>query len=280
MHEASALLMKAGLTVLFCLGLAVAAFSQTNDNGGLTSQQVAAKSLAAYAALTGYSDTGRTVESKNGQTNTTTFSIQMQRTNLFKVHWVQTGGSQTNDGTWWDDGHPPFMPEDTYLLANTNGQPANEQPQVIPYSFISDDDVPGEAATVPLIFFKPDKDSYYPNILAGIVSGRYNSGQSKTELSDGKIDGVDCQVISITITDFSILQRGRKVLRLWIGKPDYLLRQIQSVSEKPDSSMTQTHENISLNPKFSADDFVVKLPEHNSSIDLPGTPPARIPGFN
>ncbi len=261
-----------GLALVLSGLVATVAFSQTNNGSSLTPQEIAKKALDTYAALASYSDTGKTIESKAGQTNTTTFSIRLQRPNLFKIHWVQTSENQTNEGTWWSDGHPVFSSDDTYLLT-TNSRPAIES---IPFALTAVAAASQQATMVPDIFLKLDPPA--DDFLTFIAAGKSNSAHTRTELIDGKVGSVDCYIISITSDAMNLpnyhYHAGKKATRLWIGKQDCLLHQIQSISEAPDTMMTQTHENISVNEKFSAADFEEEIPENNSSITLHSTPPA------
>jgi outer membrane lipoprotein-sorting protein len=271
--------LKTGLTILFCFAIATVAFSQSNGGANVTPQAVAQKSLDAYAALTSYSDTGQTVESGAGQTNRTTFSIRMQRTNLFKVQWILTGGNQTNTGTWWADGHPLFSPDDTCLLTSAAGQPANTRPVIvsIPFAIPIVNEASGEATIVPQLFLNMEPSM--GNILASLAANEWNSGGSKTELTEGKTGDVDCYLITITQEGSrSNNSKWRNVRRLGIGKRDYLLHQFQFVSDNPDRTVTQIHENILVNQKYSAADFQEKIPDNNSSATLHLTPPAKVPG--
>jgi len=69
---------RLGVATLLADSAATVAFPQTNG-GELTAQDIAAKTRAAYAALSSYSDTG-TVESEiASQTLTLTFSTRLQR---------------------------------------------------------------------------------------------------------------------------------------------------------------------------------------------------------
>jgi hypothetical protein len=268
--------LKTGLTILLCFTVGTVAFSQTNGSGNLTPQAVAQKSLDAYAALTSYSDTGKTVESEAGHTNITTFSIRMQRTNLFKVHWVQTGGNQTNEGAWWADGHSQFSPDDTYLLTNNVGQPSNTRPTIvwIPLAISMINGASGQITLVPKIFLNMEPET--GDVLTSLATGKWNAAGSKTELTEGRIGDVDCYLITISGESYRANKsKWKTVTRLGIGKQDYLLHQLQYTSENPDMAMTQIHENFLVNQKYSAADFQEKIPATGSSITWHSGPSKR-----
>ena len=268
------------------------------DSGGLTPQEIAQRSLDTYATLSSYSDSGKTVKSVvGGRTTTTTFSIRLQRPNLFKVVWTQTSENYITNGSWWSDGNSkPFGEDETYFLFGATGQPTNIQPQIIwiPLALDPVRDASEDAIIVPEIFFRWEVSG---DILTDIASG--NSRNYRAELDSGKIGDIDCHVISISSKPINWpgFHTGRTVTRLWIGKRDYLLYQIQrhqipptvepSAMQSPNAPVTkakseesvfmQTHENISVNQKFPHTDFQQKTPENHSSITLHSAPPAKLP---
>jgi hypothetical protein len=61
-------------------------------------------SLAAYATLSSYSDTGTTVSESNGRSRTNTFRILLARTNLYKIEWAESnmmGSAIASRGAVW-----------------------------------------------------------------------------------------------------------------------------------------------------------------------------------
>lgn len=281
--------LKISIAILFNISIATVAFSQTNDGSNLTPQEIVKKTLDAYAALSSYSDTGTTVKSEaGGQATTTTFSLRLQRPNLFRVLWTQTSGNLTNTGRWWSDGNTNFGENSSYLLGGAVGQETNDEPTImwLPFALSDERTESWLASLIPEIFFAEIFRSIeQDNILTQITSYPTN-----TTLSDGKIGNIDCHVVSITFNavNFPNFHTGRTIARLWIGKQDYLLRQIQSTHEAPQMQisnvpiarvksremvLTQTHENISLNQKFSVADFEQKRDVSKpSSITLHSTP--------
>jgi hypothetical protein len=197
----------------------------------------------------------------------------LQRPNLFRIVWTQTSGNFTNKGRWWSDGNTNFGENNTYLLGGAAGQETNDEPAEMWLSFaISDERTESwSASLIPEIFFTEIFRSLgTDNILNQLVSQ-----QTNTTLNAGKIGNIDCHVVSITFNavNHPNFHTGRTITRLWIGKQDYLLRQIQSTYEAPqlqtsnaplasaksrEMVFTQTHENISVNQKFSVADFEQK----------------------
>ena len=266
--------MKIGLTILFSLGVVTAGFSQTNDGGSLTPQAITQKAEEAYAALSSYSDTGTSIKVKGGQTNVTTFSLRMQRTNAFILQWVQTRADQTNQGRWWWDGHERFG---IGLLTNIVGQATNDQPTYGMNEFEIREQS-GEATRILELFFAsgPLKLSLF-----GFMASWTNSGPDRRIVTDGKVGDVDCYVLTLTTPELKHppfpFPQGKCVTRTWIGKQDYLVHRFDYAPESPnEEALTQIHENIAVNQRYPDEDFQIKIPEeeHSSSITL-SSPPAQ-----
>src|SRR5262249_48858240 len=100
-----------GTTALLIGSVVTVAVSQTADHSKLTAQDTAKKSQEAYAGLSSYSDSGKVVTEDGGGNTKTTFTTRMQRPNLYRVDWTQTGGFYTGKGTVWSDGTGNFLVE-------------------------------------------------------------------------------------------------------------------------------------------------------------------------
>ena len=269
--------MKISLTILLCLGVVTVGFSQTNDGGSLTPQAITQKSREAYAALTSYSDTGKTIEVKPGQTNVTTFSLRMQRTNLFILQWVQTRADQTNQGRWCSAGHQPVLPFGICLLTNIVGQATNDQPTYGVDEF-EVQQRSGKATKVMLLFFASGPLKLDP---FGFAVPWTNSSPDRRIVTDGKVGDVDCYILTLTTPGlkhppFPFPQK-KSVVRTWIGKQDFLVHRYVYASEPPDEeTLTQIHENIAVNQKYPDEDFQVTIPEEEnvSTIHMSSLPPA------
>jgi hypothetical protein len=271
------------------------------DNGGLTPQEIAQRSLNTYAALSSYSDTGKTVNSVvGGRTTTTTFNIRLQRPNLFRVVWTQTSESCTTNGSWWSAVDTNFGGDESYFFSGEAGQPTNAQSETIwiPLAL----DIVGKASEgatiIPEVFFRWE---VMGEMMTDLASNHLS--YSSLEPNAGNVDDIACYVISMSPKPIKWLpvppgvHPGGTTTRLWIGKQDYLIHQIQfhqiprtvepSAMQSSNSPVTkakseetvsmQTHENISVNQKFPLTDFQQKTPENHSSITLHSAPPAKLP---
>ena len=85
--------------ILLAGGAVTVAVSQTGGSDKLTPQEIAKQSQDAYAALSSYSDNGTAMTEGGGQTTTTTFNIRLQRPNLYRIDWTQTGGFYMSAGS-------------------------------------------------------------------------------------------------------------------------------------------------------------------------------------
>ena len=269
--------MKISLTILFCLGVVTVGFSQTNDGEHLTSQAITQKSREAYAALTSYSDTGTSIKVEDGQTNVTTFSLRAQRTNLFLLQWTQARADETNQGRWWLAGPDATWRFRGGLVTNILGQATNDSPlygaSLFGVRMRSD-----EATLVLEQFFA---GSPSPFQFEHDFENWTNSSPDQRAVTDGKVGDVDCYVLTLTTPELKHppfpFPQGKRVVRTWIGKQDFLVHRFDYASEPPDeAALTQIHENIAVNQKYPDEDFQVKIPEeeHTSSITLTSPPPA------
>ena len=113
----------AGLLAMLAGTAVTSAISNSSSDEKPTILEIAQKSHKIYAGLTSYRDDGMVQTSGAGTTSTTTFNIRMQRPNLYRVDWVQTGGSFTSTGSVWSDG------TDNYFTMGTDKNPKTDQPQ-------------------------------------------------------------------------------------------------------------------------------------------------------
>jgi hypothetical protein len=279
--------MNRKVALIFCLTIflanliAVATFAQTNRDG-LTAKEIAQKSLDAYAALTSYSDTGKVVMSQTGKQSTTvTFDIRLQQPNLFQIRWRQISDNTTNKGYWRSDPGNNFGEDQSYFWTGTFDEETNTKPIIawIPMALTGLDESLRDTAIVPAIFLKFKQKFAMPDVLAPIVSTQTTANIT---LDGGKIGGTHCYVISIAYEPINNQHSHTPgtLTQLWIGKQDYLLRQVRSTmtisGKKPGKmTLTQTHEHILLNQKFSTADFEQPHEENRSSITLHSAPPAK-----
>ena len=274
-------------------GVATVAIPQTGNNDKLTPQEIAKQSQDAYVALTSYSDTGKVVSEGGGQTTETTFSIRLQRPNLYRIDWTSAGGFYTSKGVVWADGTGDYF---VMGAANKIDTMKPQKMQSMQMALASASGVSGSAAAdIPGTFFNQN----WGDQLRVISSPR----AKVQRLPDEKIGDTDCHVIANGLDPIELPHNtgtsGKVATQLWIGKQDHLIHQIKTTSEgasvkmqikdeslktilerqgKPatpeaiaamraemEKSMkaaqggkfvfTQTHENISVNQQFSPTDF-------------------------
>ncbi len=243
------------VAILIAGGVATVAVSQTDNNEQLTPQKIFQKSKDAYAALSSYSDTGKTVATVNGTTITTSFTIKLARPNLYRIEWKQpVFPGYANTGIVWSAGQGDFM-------VMGNGAAQNERSRESALS--SATGVSGSAsATVPGTFFKMN----WGNQLSLSVA-------DEKQQPDEMVGFVNCYV-------FTNYLKGT-TRTLWIGKKDFLIHRVQTVTSaeavnaaiaqaakstkigqsSPHPNITggitstETHENIVINRKLSPSDF-------------------------
>jgi outer membrane lipoprotein-sorting protein len=246
------LLLAAG--ILLANGAATLVFSSDQPSDNLSPDEIFKKAQQKYAALTSYSDEGKTVSSLNGSILTTTFSIKLARPNLYRVAWEQSSDSpfsmKPKPEAVWCAGAENFLD-----MGAGARKIENQNMALGGATGISG----GAAATIPSAFFK----TMWGNQLMALASG-------KTRQTDEKVGDSDCYV-------FTSGSKGRTT-KLWIGKQDFLIHQMQNVTsaEAVKAMMaamaknhpglpfpqrfgaitsTETHTNIVLNQPFSRADF-------------------------
>jgi outer membrane lipoprotein-sorting protein len=220
-----------GVAALLAGGVATVAISHTGGDT-LTAQKIAGKSRDVYAALSSYSDSGTVVFEIGSQNITTTFNTRLQRPNLYRIDWTQTGGLTTTKGTVWSDG------SGDYSLTEAPGQKKNDKPQKMRNMktvLASAAGLSGSAAsTIPGAFFNQDLGDVF---IAPVASGRHPLQKEQ----DAKVGDVDCYVVS-SVLDFSKMpdnsgKPGTASTTLWIGKDDFLIHQCRTkYVEKVDNS--------------------------------------------
>jgi len=227
-----------GLVALIASGAATVAISQTSNGDKLTAQEIAKQAVDAYAGLSSYNDTGKVVSEGDGQTTETTFNIRLQRPNLYRIDWAQTGGSK---GIVWNDGTGNYFVMDA---ANKIDSAQPQKMQTAQLALGAAAGVSGSAtAEIPGIFFNQNWGSQ----LAVISSPRFHVKR----LSDEKIAETACYVIEISIDlmeqphDTNI-SSAKMTTQFWISKQDHFIRQIKSTSE--DAEVTQIKdEDLKIN---------------------------------
>jgi outer membrane lipoprotein-sorting protein len=225
-----------GVVALLAGGAPTLAFSQTDSGDNLTAQEIAAKSRAAYAALSSYSDSGSVVSEMAGQNNTLKFNIRLQRPNRYRIDWTQATELKgvilrSDKGVVWSDG------SGDYFQSTAIGQEkyANAQKMKSTRQALIQATGPSwsAASSVPEIFLNQDVGDVF---VVPVASGRYPLQREK----DAKVGDVDCYAVSSAIDFSKISEKGKPgtaSTTLWIGKGDFLIHQSRTrYVEKVDSS--------------------------------------------
>jgi hypothetical protein len=241
--------------------LRLAAADSTND---LTAGQIVQQARAAYAKLTSYRDAGKSVTTMGSLTAASfNFTIQLARTNLYKVVWWQGEESFTPKGAVWSAGNGNYL-----WMAALGATARKEQSQELAIASATGISG-GAAASIPGTFFKMN--------WGGVLAAATQSAR----LPDEKIGDADCFVLKSDA-------KGRTNI-LWIAKSDFLLRQIENdvsgtqiknmMEEQAknnaqvrnmlaaagtqmfqDTRMVETHEAIKVNEPVAPGDFDFQVP--------------------
>jgi hypothetical protein len=210
--------------IILAAGTTAVVIKKTAAQAKLTPQEIAGISQDAYAALSSYSSTGKAVAEMGDQTSTRTFSIKLQRPNLYRIDWTQTIGPSVSKGSVWSAGDGDYMM--TAVGQEERGTP--QRMRDMQQALTSAIAVSGQPATIPAAFFKQN----FGDALGVAASGRF---QVKKE-SDEKIGDVDCFVVSSVLDPATMPNQGAIpgnmgtlgtiTTTLWIGKSDHLIHQI------------------------------------------------------
>jgi RNA polymerase sigma factor (sigma-70 family) len=194
----------AGVSVAALLagGAATMAISQTSKEDRPTAQEIIKKSQNAYAALTSYSDDGKEAGSVGtAKVAPHTFSIKLARPDLYKIEWTQDMGFYAQKGSVWSAGNGDYLEMESATKPEKYPNPDAALSAAMGISG-------GASGSIPKSFFD-------------LHSGRLEVAlRSASRKPDEKIGGVDCYVLTETT--------GGRTQTLWIGKPDFLIRQIET----------------------------------------------------
>ena len=224
--------LAAGITagILLAGGATTLVISQTGTGDNWTPQGVAKKSQDTYAALSSYSDSGTIVAEGGGTSTKTTFNTRLQRPNLYRLDWTQTGGAYNSEGSVWSAGNGD------YFLMAAAGQGDKAQPQKqndMQQAFASAMGVSSSASSIPATFYKQN----FGDVLGVPALGR----SELTKLGSEKVGDVDCYVFSSKIDASNLPDPGKlpknvdklgtTTTTFWIGQRDHLIHQIQTSTE-------------------------------------------------
>ena len=229
--------------ILLASGVATLAISHHNDN--LPAQEIATRSQNFYATFYSYSDSGKVVTEGGGQTTETTFNIRMQRPNLYRIDWTQTGGLYIGKGIVWSDGNGDYLVTDSAdKITTAQAQRMHDMQFALGGAGGASSSA---ASMIPGIFFSKNGGS---DALFVAAAGR----TKLTKLADEKIGGVDCQVISSVIDPKTLPDDGKLpnnartigtiTTKFWIGKRDRLIHQTQTTLEGSSISIKITDDNL------------------------------------
>jgi len=231
---------KTKLTLVFTASLFVAlaplAVAFDNMQTDLSAQDILTRSQAAYDALSSYSDDAATVHSVGGKKDHTWRTrIRVGRPNLYLVEWHEEtpdslSSSGSNDFAFWSQGDGAYGGSRERGFGRFPGEALLQM-------------ATQDMAYIPYIFFSSKSAG---NPLCCAVS-RY------VLAPDERVGDVDCYVLT-----GAQLVRDGEIYTLWIGKNDFLIRQIRAVSLH--GVTTQTHSNIVMNVQMSSADFAPPKP--------------------
>jgi hypothetical protein len=245
------LILGIGMIALpLCGGDATASSGTASDV--LTAGQIYEKMLEHYASLPSYSDQGSIVTTMDGLVVTSGFATRLARPGFYRIEWEQNSTDNTGIQGAWSAGQGDFvqmMGSGLRRLDNRNVAFGD----VVASSG-------GALATVPRMFFE-----------AQVSSERM---MALERLPDIKVGNIEC----FELTGQS---PSGQIKTFWIGKRDFLIRQIQTEVNRegmqaawteitggrlePSVKLhgfisTTTYTNIVINTQFSQADFYPSFP--------------------
>jgi hypothetical protein len=227
-----------------------------NNGAGdsLSPVQIMEKTRAKYASLNSYSDGGYVVATLNDTVINTSFITRLARTNFYLISWQRNAESffSTNYSgaqAVWSSGCGNFL--------DTGLGPQTVESREIALAKARENSG-GAAIAIPRAFF---------NLPWGSPFG--DSWFAEERKTDEKVGGVDCYVL--------ITEGEGRTRTLWIGKQDFLIRQIRGVMDATilqetmaknfnwdveqisglqALTLTETHTNVVANQPLSKADFM------------------------
>jgi outer membrane lipoprotein-sorting protein len=212
--------------------------------GRLSPQDVLTRMQAAYAVLLSYSDEVKAEGSQtysDGKVVTShgTATVKLSRPILYRIEWrlkyaLPSKPDEDKTVAFWSQGNG------AYITAG-KGITSREKDRR-PFPFVE-----GDMTYVPSAFY----GEVNPN---SPLSRDCCSGEKYVFGADEKVEDVECYVLlSVPIPLEKGQMRRQEISTLWIGKSDYLLRQIRIVG--PTGSSTLTRSNIVINAPMSREEF-------------------------
>ena len=206
--------------------------SQTSGNDKLKVLEIAQQSKDTYAALSSYTDTGTVVvKSSSGDITITTFTIRLQRPDLYRVDWSQSISSiPQSTGRVWSAGDGFFM-QQSAGGRDLYSKPLNQHTMQMSLGAAAGGSS-SASSTIPEVFFATNSGDVLDSVLK--VASK---AATLTKERDAKIGGVDCHTLTSTFDpskspDGGKLPEGRGTIgkittTFWIGKQDHLIHQIR-----------------------------------------------------
>ena len=227
--------------IVLTVSSAMVAPAQTADDE-LTAQQIVTKTRETFAALTSYSDSGSTDYQMAAQHLTLTFNTRLQRPNLYRIDWTQTGGLK---GVVWSQGDGDYLQVDpgspasptalaTLSASGLGNETGPRKMKDMREALVKAAGMSYTAASlIPEIFF----NHQYVDIYAyPVIAGKYPVKKEK----DDSIGSAACYVISAEQDLSKAGKPGTVATTLWIGKQDFLIHQsrVRYVEQVDDSAAT------------------------------------------
>jgi hypothetical protein len=254
------LIVGASLMFLLATGPSQILRAQDDSHQQLTKEQIFQKSKTAYAALTSYSDEGTSIATLNGLTITRSFSIRMNRPNLYRIAWQDiftdpADAPLNRSMVVWSSGNGDFL--------DTGFGKGAVKKESLEMALAGATGISGGAAgEIPAAFFNTQWANPFCCLAKGLMQ---QAGE--------RVGDTDCYVFTGGTED--------NTRTIWIGEQDFLIRQIRNITtaagmkaaieraakvvpSAPDEpniqptgmTSTETHTNIVVNQKFVEANFV------------------------
>jgi outer membrane lipoprotein-sorting protein len=208
------------------------------EQTALSPHDLLTRMWVAYAALSSYSDEVKSVSFAHEKTTTWHTTVKLARPNLYLVEWQME--AETPPGSDRPTAKNVFgvWSQGDGAVWNNEADGVRRYTKEGLFPFTEED-----MTFVPFAFF--GKPKIHSLLRPDCCRAGYQIGP------DEKVGDVECYVLHGEQNAF--LTR----LTLWIGKSDFLLRQVRIVTrhDAQDDVMTQTHSNIVMNVPMSSSDF-------------------------
>jgi hypothetical protein len=251
----------AALALTFLLGTSIAAFGDDiNNTNGLTTFQIMENVRVTYTSLSSYGDEGQITEEMDGTVTTTTFTTRLNRESLYLIQWDRFGGSTplTQDSgiqAVWASGSGNFS-----VIGTSGVLSRHDRDSALAYAAAASS---GATTTIPGVFYNMQWTNQPDDVLS-------DADRQPNE----KIGGIDCYVLTGQTP-------SGETRTLWIGRQDYLIRQIRTevsaqglqadwahlahgspaFTKDPHGFVTvETHNKFVLDEPFSRDSFIPAFP--------------------